>query len=937
MKNLPDPELFSAYLDGELTAEEQAQIEHLLVVSAEARQLLEDLRTVRHTLQSLPAHKLSEDLTSRVLQEAQRRQSARSSVSPTLGSPPSWKMDQGPELVSPGPMEPPPDAETTSSLAGVPHSASRTTPSALDAVADGSFCTQEDEQKTSSQEIKTEPLKPSPKHLPSEAIPNGAGRFGNRVSWNAVFRRVLSSRGLLWSSVAVAVALGIWIFGPQPHSHLGKQTVAKRRLDAAPALERPASESPSPDRAMREEKYFALEKPASEPFSPESPAEEVPSAKDMAFRQSRPRGSSIQARSDETWFGKSAEGKESNKAESAPSAAPPTPAPAARAGQPASPERDTLLPTAPTESGKGDRTLSGGFAGQGGGAKPDSAPPLSPVPLAAGKMKSEGAGPLGFASPKKGYGAGASSAGRGLETSEGPGGVLAHGMDEERGAPAASPSRAKASPVPAEGDRLEERSAEQLAQNRVAKSQTDKIPILRKAALPQTPAATVPGLSPAELDRAMEKPAPSKGRDGTALAEKEKDILQGLPEATLVVVCDLSTQALRERAFEQILTKQQIVLEETEEGVEETSKPLDTPHAVPGALALREAPEKQAQQLPKGLQGATTEAQKPSQVEGKNAKTPTPRGDQAVAESARSGNLKAQAQSPSPGLSAESQLHFVLVEATPEQIEGTLKTMQTRPQEFLSVLVSPVPPDPKQQLYRQYLRDNRVQNVLPAEPPVPAESQARQTIPPQAGPSARLEEKPVLEKAPSQAAQQPFPTVATPTPGELGAKTQQTSQAQQARARRLRLPEHLAQQIPLPPQQMLAQSREPIQSSQAPPPPSSETAEHLGKPASPQSGQTEPSPKAAAQSWADRLGVKLPLMESRIPLARDPAAGESPPSPPAQPGAALPTPPKNVRAESEDASPPSAQKPPMSPLQGAQQAAGSVRVLFVLRPAETAP
>ncbi len=44
MNEVPETELFSAYVDGELTADEQARVEQLLAASPEARQLLEELR-----------------------------------------------------------------------------------------------------------------------------------------------------------------------------------------------------------------------------------------------------------------------------------------------------------------------------------------------------------------------------------------------------------------------------------------------------------------------------------------------------------------------------------------------------------------------------------------------------------------------------------------------------------------------------------------------------------------------------------------------------------------------------------------------------------------------------------------------------------------------------------------------------------------------------
>jgi hypothetical protein len=65
-------ELLSAYLDDELSADERAQVEAWLAESAEYRQLYEELRAVRHDLESLPRHKLAEDLGPAVLRRAER-------------------------------------------------------------------------------------------------------------------------------------------------------------------------------------------------------------------------------------------------------------------------------------------------------------------------------------------------------------------------------------------------------------------------------------------------------------------------------------------------------------------------------------------------------------------------------------------------------------------------------------------------------------------------------------------------------------------------------------------------------------------------------------------------------------------------------------------------------------------------------------------------
>jgi hypothetical protein len=73
MKNVSENELLSAYLDGELTATEQADVEQLLDESPEARRLLEELRALSSSLRSLPQYKLDEDLSEGVLRLAERR------------------------------------------------------------------------------------------------------------------------------------------------------------------------------------------------------------------------------------------------------------------------------------------------------------------------------------------------------------------------------------------------------------------------------------------------------------------------------------------------------------------------------------------------------------------------------------------------------------------------------------------------------------------------------------------------------------------------------------------------------------------------------------------------------------------------------------------------------------------------------------------------
>ncbi len=71
--NNVDNELLSAYLDGELTAEQQADVERLLAENPAAQQLLDELRALSSTLQEMPRHTVPEDLSQQVLRRAERK------------------------------------------------------------------------------------------------------------------------------------------------------------------------------------------------------------------------------------------------------------------------------------------------------------------------------------------------------------------------------------------------------------------------------------------------------------------------------------------------------------------------------------------------------------------------------------------------------------------------------------------------------------------------------------------------------------------------------------------------------------------------------------------------------------------------------------------------------------------------------------------------
>lgn len=76
MKRPFDEELISAYLDGELTADEQARVEEALASDAALRHLHDDLRALRNGLQSLPQQKLDSGFVERVLRAAQAAKQA---------------------------------------------------------------------------------------------------------------------------------------------------------------------------------------------------------------------------------------------------------------------------------------------------------------------------------------------------------------------------------------------------------------------------------------------------------------------------------------------------------------------------------------------------------------------------------------------------------------------------------------------------------------------------------------------------------------------------------------------------------------------------------------------------------------------------------------------------------------------------------------------
>ncbi len=69
---ISDHELISAYVDGELTAAERQRADTLLAGSAELRQWRDELVALRDDIQSLPRLRLGDDLTEKVLRQAEQ-------------------------------------------------------------------------------------------------------------------------------------------------------------------------------------------------------------------------------------------------------------------------------------------------------------------------------------------------------------------------------------------------------------------------------------------------------------------------------------------------------------------------------------------------------------------------------------------------------------------------------------------------------------------------------------------------------------------------------------------------------------------------------------------------------------------------------------------------------------------------------------------------
>ncbi len=71
-----DDELLSAYLDGELSAEERAAVEARLATDPAAQQMLHELRSVSQSVQAMPTETIGRDLSEEILRRAREAKPA---------------------------------------------------------------------------------------------------------------------------------------------------------------------------------------------------------------------------------------------------------------------------------------------------------------------------------------------------------------------------------------------------------------------------------------------------------------------------------------------------------------------------------------------------------------------------------------------------------------------------------------------------------------------------------------------------------------------------------------------------------------------------------------------------------------------------------------------------------------------------------------------
>lgn len=99
MFRTPDPELLSAYLDGELSPQERLRVEEWLARDPAAKQLLEELRREQTLIRALPRSAVPRDLSQSVLEIAEQR-IILEGAGPTMAGAEAGGSGRGPRLTA---------------------------------------------------------------------------------------------------------------------------------------------------------------------------------------------------------------------------------------------------------------------------------------------------------------------------------------------------------------------------------------------------------------------------------------------------------------------------------------------------------------------------------------------------------------------------------------------------------------------------------------------------------------------------------------------------------------------------------------------------------------------------------------------------------------------------------------------------------------------
>ncbi len=99
MSKIPNDELLSAYLDGEVSPEDRERVESWLAADSAARQQLDELRALSTAVQALPQHQLEVGFSEEVLRQAEREmltgRAAAAKPQPASVEPVSVRIERG--------------------------------------------------------------------------------------------------------------------------------------------------------------------------------------------------------------------------------------------------------------------------------------------------------------------------------------------------------------------------------------------------------------------------------------------------------------------------------------------------------------------------------------------------------------------------------------------------------------------------------------------------------------------------------------------------------------------------------------------------------------------------------------------------------------------------------------------------------------------------